>query len=138
MGGGQRHSGRPLPLSPFPSPQWPASRQRRSARARVTRPGLLAPSRPPASTARSWPGPRPPSRAEAGRAESWGRRRGPRCPRLAASPWCPRTPAAVAFAPGWRGRCPRRPSAPLPGARRSVAVRASGGSGSRTPARRGP
>uniref|UniRef100_A0A9L0JHL0 Uncharacterized protein n=1 Tax=Equus asinus TaxID=9793 RepID=A0A9L0JHL0_EQUAS len=106
--GGQRRSGRPLPASPLPAPQWPASRRRRSAR--LTRPALLAPRRRPPSV-RSWPGPRPASRSEAGRAESWGRRRGPRCRRLAARPRRPRTPAAIVFAPGWRGRAvlPGRP-----------------------------
>ena len=61
MGEGRRSRGgrrtapfRPLPLSPLPSPQWPASRQRRSAR--VTRPGLLAPSRAERSPPAHGPG----------------------------------------------------------------------------------
>lgn len=44
-GGGQRHSGRPAaPSVHLPSPQWPGSRRRSSAR--VTRPGLFAPPAP--------------------------------------------------------------------------------------------
>lgn len=109
------------------------------ARERVTRPRRPAPSsRARASAARSWPGPRQASRAEGSRAETWGRRRGPRRGRLAAWPRCRRTPTAIVFAPGWRGRCPRRRSAPLPGARRSAAGRAGGGARSRTPSPRGP
>lgn len=117
--------------SPFPAvAREPPAKER----ARVTRPGSLAPSRAPASAARSWPRPRRRSRSEASRVKSWGRRRGPSCPRLAASQRCPRTPAAIAFAPGWRGRCTPRRSAQLPGARRSAAARAGGGARSRTPA----